>query len=64
MECWSSLTAVHREYISYRMKSVCLWQRFPAVTIDAQGVGETPSVHMVGFVALGTLLANCVLAKW
>ena len=28
-------------------------QRFPAVAIDAQGIGEAPSVHMIGFVAAG-----------
>jgi hypothetical protein len=32
---------------------IFLGQRFPAVAIDAQGIGETPSVHMVGFVAAG-----------
>jgi len=30
-------------------------QRFPAMAIDTQGIGKTPSVHMVGFVPLGTL---------
>jgi hypothetical protein len=40
-------------------------QRFPAVAIDAQGIGQTPSLHMVGFVAAGHFaLAIGFGARW
>ena len=40
-------------------------QRFPAVAIDAQGIGEAPSVHMIGFVAAGNFaLAIGFGARW
>ena len=40
-------------------------QRFPAVAIEAQGIGEAPSVHMIGFVAAGNFaLAIGFGARW
>jgi hypothetical protein len=31
------------------------------VAIDEQGIGQTPSVHMVGFVAAGQFGSRCLL---